>query len=176
VTDRDFVKNMIPLLAYKPLARFLKSPSSPPSCRRCSNATSVRSKSCASAPRKRRHDFFRHHRPRTRGLQQVHSVLSPSRFDLQHRGQQEFVPGQGFGRVEPLVETPAHRQSRQDLRTLRRRRPRPRRSHLVRRHPERSRPQSRAGDRRGVARQRPPAGLTIASFVSGHRFCDPLVL
>ncbi len=147
-TDRDFVKTMIPLLAYQPLSEILEAPFVaavlPPLLERHQRSIDI---------------LRQRHRPRTRRLQQVHSVLSASRFGLQRRRQQEFVPGESFSRIKPLVETRAHRQSRQGVRTLWRRRPCKGRSDLVRSHPERSRPQSRSGDRRGVAGQRPRAEL-----------------
>src|ERR1019366_10716798 len=107
--------------------------------------------------------------------QQVHPLLSASRYRLQHRPQQEFISGKSFGRFEPLVQTRAHRQSSQGLRALWWRRPRPRRSDLLRSQPKRSRPQSRARDSRGVARQRPPAKLRREAPYQGIASAIPQV-
>jgi hypothetical protein len=57
-TDRDFVKTMIPLLAYHPLAKILEEPFVAASCRRCSTATPFHRHSAAAHEEKDGTIFF----------------------------------------------------------------------------------------------------------------------
>ena len=69
-SEPDFVKKLIPLLAYHPLAKILEEPFVASVCHRWSNAISIPSSILRQRTEaKRRHHLFRHHRSRPRGLQ-----------------------------------------------------------------------------------------------------------
>ena len=100
--DAGFIPKLIEMLAYKPLAEIISyardrgadsgADGSPPQIDR-NPARAYRVQG--------RHRLFRRHRPRTRGLQQVHSVLSESELHLQRRPEQEQLSGRRcrWGRI-----------------------------------------------------------------------------
>ena len=150
--DRDFVKSLIPLLAYEPLDKILENAFVaavlPPLLARHQRSIDILRQ---RAEEKDGTIFFDITDQDLEGYNKFIPVLPASRFDLQHRLEQEFVPGEGFGRFQPLVKARTHRQSGESLRALRRRGPRPGRRDLIRRHERRRGTQSCAGNRRGVA-------------------------
>ena len=107
-SDRDFVKKLIPLLAYHPLAAILEEPFVaavlPPLLERHQRSIEILRQ---RAEEKDGTIFFDITDLELEGYNKFIPVLPASRFGLQRRPQQELIPGESFGRVEPLVETPS---------------------------------------------------------------------
>ncbi len=88
--DHGFVPNLIPLLATKSLAEILEesfvAPLLPPLLKRHELSIGILE---AAHRMQRRHNFLRCQRPRSRRLQQIHSVLFAPRIGLQRGPQQK---------------------------------------------------------------------------------------
>ncbi len=101
--DRTFGAQLIPLLATKPLAEILQEPFVadllPPLLERHQHSIAVLKERTEF---KDATIFLRHHRSRSRGLQQIRPLLSASRVHLQRGLEQEQLSGEGFGRLQSL--------------------------------------------------------------------------
>ena len=129
--DHGFVPNLIPLLATKSLGEILEepfvAPLLPPLLKRHELSIGILQ---AAHRVQGRHHLLRRHRSRSRGLQQVHSLLPASGVGLQRGSEQEQLSRESFGGIESLGAAGAGSEPGPHLRALRRRRPRPRRRDL----------------------------------------------
>ena len=102
--DPQFIPQLIPMLAYQAAGRdrrgAVRSPSLlPPLMERHRRSIEILRE---RAKCKDGIDLLRRHRSRTRGLQQIHPVLSASGLRLQRGTEQEQLPHQGVGRIQSV--------------------------------------------------------------------------
>ena len=101
--DPGFIPKLIGMLAYQPLAEIIGSPEIAETDSGPDGAASQVDRDPARSHGMQRWDgLLRRYGPRTRGLQQVHSVLPEPKLYLQRGAEQEQLPDEGIGRVESL--------------------------------------------------------------------------